>query len=126
MLRLATLILATTRLTTLITQDEISAPLREKVDRAATQDPHSRAATLRLPYLLSCNRCTSVWAAAATLLLYAHPRTRPIPQLLALSQAAITTFTLLDLLDTHPAHPTSLDLDLTLPDAPGEEDDDDA
>lgn len=52
---------ATWRATVLITEDELTRPLREAVNR---RWPDSRAA-----YLIQCPACVSVWAGFATLLL---------------------------------------------------------
>lgn len=50
--------LATYRLTRLITRDEITAPLREKVwERFPPTTP--------LGYAITCDWCTGVWAASA-------------------------------------------------------------
>lgn len=76
-LEAAALALATARLTRAITDDEIGRPVREAVERAA--GPTSRAT-----YLVNCPACTSVWAAAVTMII-----PRPIRWALALSQAAI-------------------------------------
>lgn len=51
--------LATYRLTKLITTDEITEPLRERV--WANHPPESS----RLGYLITCNWCTSIWAGSA-------------------------------------------------------------
>lgn len=120
MFRIPTLILASTRLTTLITQDEITAPLRASLQARADSDPLSLAASYKIPYLLSCNRCVSVYAAAAILTLDSFRLTRPVTRLLALSQVAITLLDALDRFST-PSHTPDLelDLDLTLP-VPGE------
>lgn len=51
--------LATYRLTRLITTDEIAAPLREKVWEKYPPE------TSRVGYLLTCDWCSSVYAASA-------------------------------------------------------------
>ena len=61
MIRLLTRCLAAWRLTELVVADEITRPIRDSV---AKRWPGSKAA-----YLVQCPACTSVWAAAAVLLL---------------------------------------------------------
>lgn len=88
--------LAAARLTTLITSDTITAPLRDKISPPTAPPPHPHT-NHRIPlpnpaYIPTCPRCASIYAAAtATALLAA--RARPIPRAilttLALSQAAI-------------------------------------
>ena len=86
---------ATVRLTTLITSDEITAPLRYMAEDAARG---ARVGSLpeRLNYLVSCPRCVSVWAAGGLLV---ASQTRPgrfLVKVLALSQAVVTTVNTLD------------------------------
>jgi hypothetical protein len=68
-------VLATKRIVRLVTQDEITRPLREKIGR---KDP-------RLAYLVGCKSCSSVWA--GLLNVYAMPRSVKVA--LALSESAI-------------------------------------
>ncbi|QDK02612.1 hypothetical protein PP304_gp064 [Gordonia phage Phendrix] len=51
-------VLATKRLTRLVVEDEITRPIRESVEE-----------NYWLNYLVNCKKCTSVWAAAAVLIL---------------------------------------------------------
>jgi hypothetical protein len=51
--------LATYRLTRLVTEDELTAPLRDRIWE--THPPESS----RLGYLISCPHCTSIYAGAA-------------------------------------------------------------
>jgi hypothetical protein len=55
---LVVLALATHRLTRLVTTDDVTRPLRERVWR--TRPPE----TSRLGYALTCDWCSSVWAAS--------------------------------------------------------------
>jgi hypothetical protein len=61
--------LATVRLTRLVLDDEITAPLRESALDALIHTGETRPAlkplTDKLEYLLSCPWCTSIYAAAA-------------------------------------------------------------
>lgn len=80
--------LAIARLTSLVTEDEITRPVREAVQRWASDAPEfslpERAATL-----LSCGRCMSVYAAGAVLIAVKVPALRPLVWVLAGSQAAL-------------------------------------
>lgn len=93
-----TLTLATARLAMLVAQDEITEPLRQKVD-AFAKDAEYGSLPERLSYLVSCTKCTSIWASAAVLLLWRFPAGQTIVRLLAGSQAAITTLAALEWLE---------------------------
>lgn len=69
-------LIACIRLTDLVVDDEVTRPVREWVGE--------RWLGGRLAFLLSCKRCTSVWAAAVVTLLPRRAYT-----VLALSQATI-------------------------------------
>lgn len=69
-------LIACIRLTDLVVDDEVTRPAREWVGKRWPAGP--------LPYLLSCKRCTSVWAAGVVTLLPRRACT-----VLALSQATI-------------------------------------
>lgn len=56
-LKLALQALATKRLTTLIVDDHVMAPVREKIWKI---DPPEK---MRLGFVVTCHACTSVWAA---------------------------------------------------------------
>lgn len=73
--------LAVHRLTRLVTTDEVTAPVRDRITEAA---PEGRAA-----YFVTCPWCVSVWAAAGWLALSAAaPRlARPLGAVLAWSSA---------------------------------------
>lgn len=77
-----TTVLAIARLTSLITEDEITQPIRDYVDDL----PHN-VVTDKLAYLVSCKRCVSVWATAAVLV--AHKKAPFLVKVLAGSQAAL-------------------------------------
>lgn len=89
-----TMTVATARLAALASQDEITQPLRNIVDRWA-KDAEYGSFRDRVSYLVNCKRCTSVWAAALVIVLWTRPAGRQIVRGLAFSQGAIA---LLDLL----------------------------
>ena len=76
--------LATYRLTRLITTDEISAPIRDKIWKA---HPPEKS---RLGYALTCNWCSSVYAASALQIsrMIAPRTTTTVETILALSAVA--------------------------------------
>lgn len=84
--------LAIARLTMLITDDEVSAPLRDAAIRL--DDRFHNAFTDKLLYFVTCRRCVSVWAAAAVLLADRVPGGRFAVQALAGSQAALIALAL--------------------------------
>lgn len=73
--------LATYRLTRLVTTDEITAPIRDRIWR--TRPPE----TSRVGYLLTCNWCSSIYAASALEMsrMIAPRTTRAVETVLALS-----------------------------------------
>lgn len=73
--------LATYRLTRLVTTDEITAPIRDRIWR--TRPPE----TSRVGYLLTCNWCSSIYAASALEMsrMIAPRITRAVETVLALS-----------------------------------------
>lgn len=75
-LYIAILIAAATRVVLLITSDEITRPIRERVE--------NRWPGSQLSYLVSCERCISMWSALLVLLL-----PDPVNYVLALSGAVI-------------------------------------
>jgi|AntAceMinimDraft_1070359.scaffolds.fasta_scaffold02023_12 hypothetical protein len=81
---LITSALATYRLTRLITTDEITAPIRDRIWE--THPPE----TSRLGYLITCDWCSSVYAASALQLsrMIAPRTTTAVEMVLALSAAA--------------------------------------
>lgn len=95
MLTFALEVLATARLTRLITQDEIMEPIRDEIA--------GRAPSSRLAYLVTCPICVSVWAGAvvagsALIPGIARPR-GAVVRMLALSEATIALRELRELLD---------------------------
>jgi hypothetical protein len=113
---LVTLVLAAARLTTLITRDEITAPLRSKVESAP---PNSLIQRFKLDYLTSCPQCVSIHAAAATLLAARIPPLRPLLKILALSQLALALLDAQEILSNRAAQPAQqLDLTLDPPEPP--------
>lgn len=71
-------VLATARLTRLISEDEITRPLRKRVGKL-----HSE-----VDYLVNCRYCVGVWAAAGVLLMQKHPVGRVACRVLAVAGAA--------------------------------------
>src|SRR5689334_11006690 len=88
--------LATTRLTTLITQDEITKPFRDAADALAER--HSSRSLNALVYLLNCRRCCSIWCALAVLLARRYRFTKSVALALAGSEATIVLLGLEDVL----------------------------
>lgn len=82
-------IAAVFRLTALVTVDEITEPIRARVQLAATGKPQGHPVE-RLSYLITCHRCVSVWAGFVVLGLSRFAVGRVIINALALSQAEIT------------------------------------
>lgn len=81
---LLVLALASFRLTRLVTTDQLSAQLRERV--WARRPPESS----RLGYLLTCDWCVSIWTSALLVLVYSISSTTALAvgAVLALSAAA--------------------------------------
>lgn len=79
--------LAVHRLTRLVTEDEVTRPLRDWADGLTAEGPLQEQT--RLGYFLTCPWCVSVWAAAGWLALTAAaPRVaRPLGAVLAWSSA---------------------------------------
>lgn len=83
-----TIVLAVRRLTQLVVEDELTAPMRERV--AAWGDAHPQGSVQdRLSYLVTCSACTSVWAAAGVLAAGRVPAGRVLVRVLAASAAAL-------------------------------------
>lgn len=80
--------LAARRLTQLITEDEITKPLREPILQWGERHPTGSWQD-RLAYLVSCPACTSVWAAGAILIASRTPYARSLVTVLAVSQATL-------------------------------------
>lgn len=80
-------LLVTRRITSLIVDDEITSDIRDAWLARWNAD------TTKLGYLVTCRKCSSVWAGAATLLLLSLTKyrlVRVIVGALALSEASIT------------------------------------
>ena len=90
--------LAVARLTRLVTEDEITRPVRERVERWADGKPEGSVAE-RASFGITCAACSSVWAAAAVLAARGHPVGRSAVAVLALSQAGILVLAVNDRLD---------------------------
>lgn len=86
--------LAIARLTSLIAEDELTAPIRAAIDRRATGP-----LTMQLSYLVNCSRCVSVWAAGGILIAQQTRVGRPLVRALAGSQAALGVLAALDRLE---------------------------
>lgn len=101
-----TLTLAATRLTRLITEDEITEPLRLRVNRWATGAPYGSPRE-RLAYIPTCRQCSSIYCAAAVLLLhrYGGAPGRAVNAILALSQAALLSAAAQDFLENYGSDP---------------------
>lgn len=75
--------LATKRLTTVVVDDEIARDVRERV--WDTYPPE----TSKIGYVLTCRKCTSVWAGLAVTLLSRNRWGRILVGALALSEASL-------------------------------------
>lgn len=95
-LKAAVLVAATARIATLVSKDEIMAPVRYKIDDWADGKPYGSVPE-RLQYLINCHRCSSVWAAGAVLVLNAAgPAGAAVLGVLALSQAGMSLIEVLE------------------------------
>lgn len=84
-LKFAVLALATRRAVTLITDDKITEGVRESIIQRFPPE------TNRFGYLVTCRKCSSVWAGLGIVLLSRadNPFTRMMVQALALSEVTI-------------------------------------
>lgn len=80
--------LATKRLTQLLVEDELTRPLREKIDHWA-RGAEEFSLRDRVATLVMCPACMSVWSAGAVLLAHRHPVGRLLARVLAASAAAL-------------------------------------
>ena len=95
-LKAVTLAAATARVASLVSKDEIMAPVRDKVDEWALGAPYGSLPE-RVQYLINCHRCSSVWAAGAVLALNALGTPGQfLVGVLALSQAGMSTIEVLE------------------------------
>jgi len=83
-----TLALATQRLTQLITEDELTRPVRESINRWAKDAPDLSFRD-RVAVLASCQACMSVWAGAAVLVASRFRISQPLVRILAGSGVAL-------------------------------------
>jgi hypothetical protein len=83
-------VFAVQRLTQLITQDEITRPLRMKVDKWAGDAPEFSLKE-RAAYMVECPACTSIWAALVVSMLSRFRLGRVAVRVLALSGMALLT-----------------------------------
>jgi hypothetical protein len=98
-LKLTVLGLAAARLTRLVVDDEITAPVRDKIYDLRTPGPGRRftSAWDKVDDAVNCHACTSVWAGAAvTVAEHGGPVGRFLVRTLALSQAALAVKALID------------------------------
>jgi len=86
--------LATYRLQRLVTTDQITAPLR---DRIFNRYPDTSTA-LSLSYLISCPHCTSVHAAAAVIVMRTAPLPAPLQYLARFTRLILATSAITSLL----------------------------
>ena len=87
-LRAAVVAVATTRLTALVTKDEISEPIRMKVDQWA-RGAEMFSFRERVQYLINCPRCASVWLGGLAMLADQTKIGRGVLAALAASEFAI-------------------------------------
>lgn len=82
------LALATQRLTQLVVEDEITAPVRTKISQWAAGAPENSLKE-RIDFAINCPACTSIYAGAAVLLADRTAVGRVLLRVLALSQTAL-------------------------------------
>lgn len=80
---------AATRMTLLVTKDEITSPVRYIVDDWAEGKPVGSFPE-RMQYLINCHRCSSVWLAAVALALSTSGPGMAVLSTLATSQVVLT------------------------------------
>lgn len=107
-LKYAVLGLAAARLTQLIVDDEITATLRDRIERAATNAEYAPppaknwgpVALEKLDTIVQCHACSSVWAGGGVLVAeQAGPVGRFLVRTLALSQAALAVKSVIERID---------------------------
>lgn len=81
-------VLATRRLTQMIVEDEITAPIRTRIEKWADQYEYGTPQE-RVAYLVGCGACTSIWAGGLVLLARRWRLGRFGLGVLAASQAAL-------------------------------------
>lgn len=90
-----TLALASQRLAQLITEDELTRPLRKSINAWAEGAPEFSFKD-RVAVLASCPACMSVWSAAAILVASRFRVAQPLVRILAGSAAALLINSLRD------------------------------
>lgn len=107
-LELAVLGLAAARLTQLAVDDELTEPVRDRIQLASEQAVYAppparnlRATALnKLDTAINCHACTSVWAGGGVVLASkAGPMGRFLVRALALSQAALAVKAVIERID---------------------------
>jgi hypothetical protein len=90
--------LATARLTAVVVEDEVMAPVRNAIQRWGA-DAELYSVRERLTTLSGCTRCVSVYAAAAVVAASRVRVLRPVVAALAASEAAILLYATIERLD---------------------------
>lgn len=88
---------ATARLTRLVAQDEVTRPLRDRVDLLASGRPEGHPLE-RLSYLINCTKCVSIWAGGFCLALSRTHTGRQVLGVLAASEASIAVLSVQELI----------------------------
>lgn len=92
--------MAVARLTQLVVEDEITSPIRDKVDELAKASGKYEGPWNPVDTAINCSACTSVWAAGGVLTAEAAgPVGRFLVKVLALSQAALTLRAVIERID---------------------------
>lgn len=91
--------LAVSRLTRLITEDEITAPVRDRVEQWASGSDYGSVRE-RLAYIPTCRACSSIYSAAvvAAALRWGREPGRLLVTVLSGSEAALVAAGLLDVI----------------------------
>jgi hypothetical protein len=92
------LALATARLTQLVVDDEITAPVREAIGEKAEEQTFQGPFDV-LSEIVNCHACTSVWAGAGILVAEQTGVGRFLVRVLALSQAALAVKAVIERID---------------------------
>jgi hypothetical protein len=90
--------LATARLTQLIVDDEITQPIRDRVDSWGENAPQNSLPE-RVDTAINCHACTSTWAGAGILVAEQTGVGRFLVRVLALSQAALAIKAVIERID---------------------------
>lgn len=87
--------LATARLTQLVVDDEINAPMRDRIHERPGDESWSNV----LDEIVNCHACTSIWAGAGILVAEQTGVGRFLVRVLALSQAALAVKAVIERID---------------------------